>query len=510
MNFIKFLHQLHEDVKVVSSKRQGIEHFKKMKDIVFLNWMKQLQEKDFVLDNDLNFSIKVDGLGFRFGKDASGRFFVESSRSDPIYDSGTFMKFTQNQPSVDEVKLERAQQYDEIFDVLKASDMVHVLPNDTKIVCEMLYHSMATKTDDGLVFVNIAYDQKKLGQKMTIVPIVCLQSSTGEVRSDQDKIMDQITATSNAEIKIVHPTLKLDKTINIASIVDLKSWPMSIDSALQLITSRKVSNKDQKKELSTFLEQIKNNIGKFILSHSHIRSKASILGKNIEGIVFTLQDDSGEKTLYKIIDEDFTRSMKAKKIAFEEMRDNQRTPIVMFLGRLQPIHNGHQRCIDTLLQVAQKDHMEPVVNIVKGVKSSENKEKNPLDLSYQEKLLHMVYPSSPFQVTSSEDGNIDKLIEHYRRLKTLGSLSNDQGFIIQRVIAGEDRDVSYEQLGQQANSKFKVISLSREHGGQSISATAVREAIKNNQEKLFQSMVPKEIYKEWTELRKRLGTNNEK
>ena len=57
----------------------------------------------------------------------------------------------------------------------------------------------------------------------------------------------------------------------------------------------------------------------------------------------------------------------------------------LFLGRMQPIHNGHEAIIKMM--------KNPIVALVKGGKSSEDKKRNPFDEKYQIKLIKKLNPS---------------------------------------------------------------------------------------------------------------------
>ena len=144
--------------EVVASKRKSLMHLQGMKPIEFIEWVKGLQD-DFggVLD-DLEVTLKVDGLGARFGKDKNGKFFFEGSRTGPIFEPKAFSTHAKSKGSKPEI-VERAGHYDDMFDTLMSSAVVKVLPEDTKVVCEIFYNPMGIGNSKEIVFVSVKYDK---------------------------------------------------------------------------------------------------------------------------------------------------------------------------------------------------------------------------------------------------------------------------------------------------------------------------------------------------------------
>ena len=57
----------------------------------------------------------------------------------------------------------------------------------------------------------------------------------------------------------------------------------------------------------------------------------------------------------------------------------------LLVGRFQPFHVGHEYAVKQM-------KFTPVVAIVKGKKSSKNKDENPLSEEFQEKMIKSVFP----------------------------------------------------------------------------------------------------------------------
>ena len=114
-------------------------------------------------------SLKLDGFGFRFGND-NNEFFVESSRSGIIKKFDTFSSYTLKTLKgnrYDNLRVERAKQYDELHKILHKS-FHSILPKNCKIICEVLLNSLAVDFYDQYKFVSVLYDKEKLGKCLTI------------------------------------------------------------------------------------------------------------------------------------------------------------------------------------------------------------------------------------------------------------------------------------------------------------------------------------------------------
>jgi predicted nucleotidyltransferase len=166
--------------------------------------------------------------------------------------------------------------------------------------------------------------------------------------------------------------------------------------------------------------------------------------------------------------------------------------IELFLGRLQPIHTGHKKIIDSM--------KNPVVVIVKGGKSSEDKIRNPLSVEYQEKLLKKVSPG--VEVSISPNGFLPGILGYFRK----------QGKEVTTIYAGADRIEGYQSAIEKANEKMpddQKYHVTFKETERYTSATAVRNAIRSNDYDTFKKLVPKEIWDEWDTLRKTLAVNED-
>lgn len=166
--------------------------------------------------------------------------------------------------------------------------------------------------------------------------------------------------------------------------------------------------------------------------------------------------------------------------------------IELFLGRFQPFHTGHKRIIDSMTN--------PVVVLVKGKQSSEDKTRNPLSTEYQEHLIKKANPG--VEVSVSPNGFLPGILGYFRK----------QGREVVKIYAGADRIASYRAAIDQANKKMPdeahfVVSFQETE--RFTSATTVREAIRSGDIETFKKLVPRAIWDEWDTLRNLLKKVNE-
>lgn len=168
----------------------------------------------------------------------------------------------------------------------------------------------------------------------------------------------------------------------------------------------------------------------------------------------------------------------------------QKTKGSLFLGRMQPIHNGHDAIIKML-------KFKPYVVVVKGSKSSQDKERNPFDFKYQSQLIKKLNPR--VKVMEAPTGYIPDMINSFRK----------DGIEIVEVLAGDDRISGYERQIASFNKQMppeKQINVSFVKTPRVTSATTVRNAIRQNDLETFRSNVPKALWGEWDKMKKILGS----
>ena len=169
----------------------------------------------------------------------------------------------------------------------------------------------------------------------------------------------------------------------------------------------------------------------------------------------------------------------------EDFLDRQDKEVDLFSGRMQPIHKGHEAIL--------KSMNNPVVALVKGKKSSEDKVRNPLSAEYQEKLIKKLLPG--VKVIIVDTGYIPEINNELRK----------EGLETIRIYAGEDRFKGYQGQIKSFNSQMpeeKQMSVTYKKTERLASATDVRNAIKSDDIEAFKSLMPKKLHKEWDDMRK--------
>ena len=299
------------DSTVKSSTRQGIQHLQKMNDLEFIELIKKIKSYMHGKLGNVKMSLKIDGLGARFGKDANGQPFFESSHSGPIFRGGMFSQHAASKGLTGD-RLDRAKHYDDIFDLITGSKFIRMLPNDTKIVCELLYNPMAEITDNGLKFVTVSYDRSALGDPMSIVPITAQIASTGEPHPQSDEIIEKLLQMGQENgIKIIDSNLTVSGDIDINAVIDPI---MSLnDRSIEILQSRKKIDAAEKTQIKALIQTVKEELANFILTNPNI-SGLDRLGKDIEGIVISGSD----MPTLKVTTPDFKSALSSKMQAFRQ------------------------------------------------------------------------------------------------------------------------------------------------------------------------------------------------
>lgn len=281
-------------------------HFQDMKPVEFINFLREIRDTMGGKLQDLKTVMKVDGLGFRFGRDRHGSIFVEGSRTGPIFQDKSFSNYAK-QHTIDPDIIARAEHYDDMLTLFKNQSFMRVVPPDRKVVCEIFYNPMATESATGITFVTVEYDKSKLGNLMSILPYNVFVASTGEPAPDEAIIIRDLLAQSNSDIKIINPRLKMG-TIDVKTFIDpvLSLGP----NAINVLVSRKAVDKPAKEAILGVVNTAKDELADYLLNHPEIVGKYN-LGPNIEGIVLHIRGK-----VYKITTPEFKSKIAAKKEAY--------------------------------------------------------------------------------------------------------------------------------------------------------------------------------------------------
>lgn len=302
-----FTEYLTEDVNdVVETRRTNMLHFQDMKPVEFINFLREIRDTMSSKLEDIKTVMKVDGLGFRFGRNPHGEIFVEGSRTGPIYQDKAFSTYAKAQ-SIDPDVIARAEHYDDILTLFKNQSFMRVVPPNRKVVCEVFYNPMAAESETGITFVTVEYDKNKLGKLMSILPYNVFIANTGEPAPDEDEIIKDLISQSNSDIKILNPRLKMG-SIDISTYIDpiMALGP----NAINILVSRKAADKPAKDQILAIVNTAKDRLADYLLNHPEIVGKYN-LGPNIEGIVLHIRGK-----VYKITTPEFKSTIAAKKAAY--------------------------------------------------------------------------------------------------------------------------------------------------------------------------------------------------
>lgn len=214
-------------------------------------------------------------------------------------------------------------------------------------------------------------------------------------------------------------------------------------------------------------------------------------------------ENTDENTIY-----DYTNFMLHNKIKSTvelnealkvDHNEQGKTPVNMFVGRFQPFTLGHAKVLETI----HKENGYPVVVFLVKAKNKKKGDefKKPYDEKTQIEMFNQVKKQYPFlkEIFVINTGAIDTMFNEMRpkyepvlwgtgsdRMKSYGYQVNNDSY----------RD----QLN--ARSDFGLFEIPRTDDN--ISATKVRNAMLDGDEKLFKSMTPKAIHSMYKELKSKI------
>lgn len=186
-------------------------------------------------------------------------------------------------------------------------------------------------------------------------------------------------------------------------------------------------------------------------------------------------------------------------LRFYELNEALRkgSEVIIFPGRFQPFHNGHIEAF----RRASKEFDLPVLPVVIWTKTSE---KSPFDAKLQSKAGSLIAKKFDFIV--------DPIVYKTVDLPNIVADINKKGFTVKGFACGSDRFRSYEnQLKKFKDGKYEVKAVEgfdwkmvddRDSDGPS--ATKIREAIKQDNQKEFERGTPTPIHILWKEFKSQI------
>jgi cytidyltransferase-like protein len=166
------------------------------------------------------------------------------------------------------------------------------------------------------------------------------------------------------------------------------------------------------------------------------------------------------------------------------------TNVAVVQGRFQPVTAGHLKAFEQ----AKKTGNKVVIVLVKGEGSSQNKEKNPLPEKVQIDLIKKAGYGVVSDVVIVKDGFIGTMVD------TLRSMDYEP----KALMTGSDRLKTYESQIKKYSTAWKTDMVVHEikRTGEDISATKVRETIKNNDYNSFSKLTKNLDQKDFEMLKK--------
>ena len=182
-----------------------------------------------------------------------------------------------------------------------------------------------------------------------------------------------------------------------------------------------------------------------------------------------------------------------------DYKEQGKKPVNMFVGRFQPFTLGHAKVVETI----NKQNGYPVVIfLVKSkTKKKEDAFSRPYDEETQLQMLNQLRGKYPIEkVYIIDRGAIDLMFNTMRAdgyEPVLWGTGTDR---LQTYSYQVDKPEYREELG--CRTDFGLFEIPRT--GKNISATQVRNAMLDGDEKLFKKLTPKEIHNMYGELKSKL------
>ena len=489
-----------EDQPAVKAQlRKGMPHLRDLKPADFLDLIDELQSEGgrFKLQN-IPLNVKIDGFGGRFGKNAEGKPFMGTSRTEPRYKAG-FVDYHTQKGTTDPEILGRAANFDKLFDeMMTAIKLVDskLGPDflvDKQVTCEVLFLPFATQTDEGkLKFVGIEYDNLPQGINLVLVPFRIVEASSGDEVPDQDTVVQQLAELGQTgNVMFMSNRLTQKEGLDVTEIIN----PLENLDALKQIVSDTAGKRDRaslelRREVEAKLKPVQIALEKAIDEDPNIVGKDN-LGQDYEGIVINSRLGPIKVTSQK--QKDLMTAKNAAKAAAraDQGRDNTNKTAVVAIGSFVG-HIGHEQLFDYTIKKAAQVKGDPYLFI--GNKQGID---DPIPPAVKVQTWHKMYPAYAKNISTvtQEGGSLVQKIKHELINPLPGKPPRYDNIII---MVGEDQaEIPIAQALMKAVNKFQgyehvKASLEVTPRGTGVSFTNLRNVLKNN------NLTPEEQYAEWT------------
>ena len=481
----KAKHESLNEADVKAQLRKGMPHLKDLKAADFLDLLDEIHDGNgnFKLEN-MPLNVKVDGFGGRFGKNADGKPFMGTSRTEPRYAPG-FVKYHQEKGTQDPEILGRAKLFDDLFvEMMNAVKLVDskLGPDfliDKQVSCEVLFLPFATETEEGkLKFVGIHYDKLPQGVQLALVPLNVVTASTGEPVENSQEVIKELTGIGQqGSVMFIDNSLTQNEALDVTAIVP----PLENIEELKSIVSDTMGKRDRaslelKKNVEAQLQPVKLALEKAIAEDPNIVGK-DMLGKDYEGIVLNtrlgpVKITSAEQRAVIAGKQAAQASARA-----ERPRGEAKTAVVAvgsFIG-----HKGHQDLFQYTINKAKELGGDPYLFIG----NAEGKD-DPIPPAVKVQTWHKLYPEYTDNIsTVQQGGQLIQKIKHELINPLPGKPPRYDNIVI---MVGEDRKgLSMPQALMKAVNKFQgyehvKASLGVTPRESGFSGTLLRNSLKND------------------------------
>ncbi len=156
----------------------------------------------------------------------------------------------------------------------------------------------------------------------------------------------------------------------------------------------------------------------------------------------------------------------------------------IYPGRFQPLTKAHT----TIIEKMSKENKSCTIFLVKGKTTSKNKDQNPFDEKTQINMINKILPTNTKVKVIPTGFFVDEL--------------NDMPYNNYVVYAGSDRKSQYERFKSYLDEDKTITISTIQRTDEDISATKVRDALRNNHIDVFKNMVDKRLHYMYDYLRK--------
>jgi hypothetical protein len=467
--------------QVKAQLRKGMPHLHDLKPLDLLDLLDEIHAGNgkFKLQN-IPLNVKVDGFGGRFGKNADGKPFMGTSRTEPRYQAG-FAAYHQKKGTTDPEILGRAKLFDDLFnEMMKVVKLVDskLGPDfliNKQVTCEVLYLPFATETPEGkLKFVGIHYDKLPEGVQLALVPFRVVDATTGEDLPDANQIVTELTSIGQAgSVMFIDNSLTQNEALDVTAMVPPLANLAMFKAMLQ---DKSPGSLKRKQEVAAALEPVKLALEKAIIEDPNIIGKDK-LGQDYEGIVINSRMGPIKVTSTEQRGIISTKNAAKKAAWAEQPRENNAKTAVVAIGSFAG-HIGHQELFKLTQDEASSLGGDPYLFIG----NAEGKD-DPIPIPDKVKTWHMLYPqyAKNISAVTHEGGTLIQKIKHELINPLPGKRPRYDNIII---MVGEDRaGLNMPAALMKAVNKFPgyehvKVSLKPTPRGTGVSFTQLRNILK--------------------------------